>query len=363
MNAPIRTAVVGYGFSGRRIHLPLLQTTDGFEVTAIVARSDDARRIAAEEHPGVALATSVEELLSTGPAIDLCVVGTPDDAHVRTATPLLRAGIDVVIDKPLTPTAADGRALYDLAEQTGARLTAFQNKRWDADFLTVRATLESGIIGEPTRYEASIVRWAPEVGQTWREQRRLGTLDGRLADLGSHLVDQAVALLGPVASVYAELDVRRPGARTNDDVFLALTHQQGVRSHLHMGSVTSHPRPTFALQGLAGSIETHGLDGQFAALAHGIVPGTDRWREFDSWTSRVLLGTEPSPAPSYVGDWRTFYRELADAVHASASAPIGRNVVLHVLDILEAARVSHRRGETVRLDPLPRQSSSPILSR
>jgi predicted dehydrogenase len=345
--APIRTAVIGYGFSGRRIAAPLLSSLPEYELSALVARSEESRALAGNEHPDAVIVGSLDELLEQNDGFDLVVVGTPDDSHFDVAEKAIDAGLSVIVDKPLATSRADGRKLLDKAAERGTLLTAFQNKRWDSDYLTLQHLVQSGTLGPVTRYDAWIARWSPEIGSTWRERARPGTLDGRLADLGSHLVDQAVALLGPVSQVYAELDRRRAGARTNDDVFLALTHASGVRTHLHMGSVTSHLTPTFQVQGLAGSFVTHGLDGQFAALARGVGPLDADWRDYDTWYGDLVLGTDRQPYSVAPGDWRDFYRNVAEALRGDVALEVLPSTVLHVLGVLEAAVESDRTGAVV----------------
>ncbi|NED52064.1 oxidoreductase, partial [Micromonospora aurantiaca] len=77
----------------------------------------------------------------------------------------------------------------------------------------------------------------------WKESTDPRDAGGILFDLGSHLIDQAVTLFGRPARVYAEIDTRRRGAATPDDVFLALTHSGGVRSHLWMSATAAQLGP------------------------------------------------------------------------------------------------------------------------
>ncbi len=205
-------------------------------------------------------------------------------------------------------------------------VVAFQNKRWDRDYATVAAAVRGGEVGEVLRYEAWLVRWSPGIWDNWREEARPGTLDGPLADIGSHMVDQAVALLGPVRSVTAELDARRPGTRVADDGFLALLHDSGARSHLHLGALTSWPVPTFVVQGTEAALVSTGQDGQFAAVFNGVGPLDPRWGSFDTWEARRHAGGPPGPVPlpgpvtpvaAVETDAREFYRLLAGCARSA----------------------------------------------
>src|SRR5262249_42471240 len=159
----------------------------------------------------------------------------------------------------------------------GVLLTVFQNRRWDGDFLTVRQLLGSGQLGTVARFESRFERWRPKLSGGWRESGDPEDAGGLLYDLGSHLVDQALLLFGAVTQIYAELDARRAGSRTDDDTFVALTHESGVRSHLWMSAVAAEPGPRFRIFGNEAAFTKYGLDVQEAALREGGDPRETGW--------------------------------------------------------------------------------------
>ena len=359
-DAPIRTALVGFGGIAGGLHVPLLASLPEYTITAVVARSDDAAASAAQAVPDATVHRSVRALLEARDDLDLAVVTARDDAHVELGHALLAAGIPTVIEKPLAPTAEGAERLLAAARGAGVPVLAFQNKRWDRDYATVAAAVRRGEVGEVLRYESWIVRWSPAIWDNWREQARPGTLDGPLADIGSHQVDQAVALLGPVVSVSAELDRRRPATQVVDDAFLALEHTSGARSHLHFGAMTSWPTPGFVVQGTEAALVSTGQDGQFAAIFNGVDPLDERWGTFDSFEvvrhaggppGPVPLPGEASPVAAEQVDARDFYRLLAAALRNGGRLPVPPDESLHVLRILEAAaRSAEQGGAPVRLE-------------
>lgn len=125
----------------------------------------------------------------------------------------------------------------------------FQNRRWDNDFLTLAGLIEEGELGEVQRFESRFERWRPQLKGGWRESGDPEEIGGLLYDLGSHVVDQALTLFGPAVQVYAESDVRRPGAAADDDTFIAITHVNGVRSHLYASATTAQLGPRFRALG------------------------------------------------------------------------------------------------------------------
>ena len=179
------------------------------------------------------------------------VVAAPNDAHVDLTRRALDAGLPVAVDKPLAPTVAGARSLVEQAERLGVLLTVFMNRRWDSDQLTLRRLLDERKLGEVLRYELRFERWRPALSERkpWREVSSPEAGGGVLLDLGSHLVDQAFVLFGPVAQVYAEVESRRGGA--DDDVFLALEHRAGARSHLWASLLAAAPGPRCACSEIA----------------------------------------------------------------------------------------------------------------
>ena len=170
---------------------------------------------------------------------------SPSGTHVDLADAALDAGLDVVVDKPFAVTAEEGRALIVKAERLGRRLTVFQNRRWDGDFLTLRELVGAGALGEVRRFESRFEWWQPEPAASWKTEATAREGGGILYDLGTHLIDQAMQLFGPVSDLYVELARRRPESAADDDVFLALEHASGVTSHLWMSAVAPlfGPRP------------------------------------------------------------------------------------------------------------------------
>ncbi len=344
--APVRAALLGYGGSARRIHRPLLTATDGIELVAAIPTSDRARESLADTAPGVRPVSRVADLASEG--VELVVVATPDVAHRDGAQEALEAGFGVVVEKPLAATVEDAQELVRLAQPSGLFLASFQNRRWDSDFLTVRRLLNADVLGAVIRFESRISRWSPTVGGTWRDKRRHGTLDGRLGDLGAHLVDQAYALFGPVSRVYGEVETQRPGAVANDDVFLALQHESGVISHLHMTAVSAARLPRMRVQGLAGAYVKYGFDPQQEQLYSGETPGAPGWGVEPTSEEGVLAGSDgESRVPTEPGDWREFYRAVVRSLRHGSPFPVRPEESVEVLRILRAGAQSAADGRLV----------------
>ncbi|GHH24209.1 Gfo/Idh/MocA family protein [Streptomyces lanatus] len=351
---PLRVGLVGYGLAGSVFHAPLIATTEGLALDTVVTSNPERQKQALAEHPDVRVAATPDELLARASDLDLLVVASPNKTHVPLATAALRAGLPVVVDKPIAGTAAEARELAALAEERGLLLSVFQNRRWDNDFLTLRKLLAEGELGDVWRFESRFERWRPQTKGGWRESGDPAEIGGLLYDLGSHVVDQALVLFGPVTQVYAEAVVRRPGAETDDDTFIALTHANGVRSHLYASATTAQLGPRFRVLGSKAGYVKYGLDPQEAALRDGERPGPGWGREPESLWGRVGAGDSPLTGggrvePTLAGDYPAYYAAVAKALLDGGPNPVTALEAATALDVLEAARRSALDGTAVQL--------------
>ncbi|MCC3771089.1 Gfo/Idh/MocA family oxidoreductase, partial [Streptomyces sp. UNOC14_S4] len=350
--------LIGYGLAGSVFHAPLIAATDGLVLDTVVTANPERQRQAAAEHPGVRTADTADALFARADELDLVVIASPNRTHVPLARTALEAGLAVVVDKPLAATAAEAEALAELADERGLLLSAFQNRRWDNDFRTVERLVRDGALGEILRFESRFERWRPRPKGGWRESGDPAELGGLLYDLGSHVVDQALALFGPAATVYAEADVRRAGAEADDDTFIAVTHTNGVRSHLWVSATAAQLGPRFRVLGSEAGYVKYGLDPQEAALREGRRP-TDEDAEWgaepESAWGRVGAGESPrtgggEPVPTLPGDYPAYYAAIAAALRTGGTPPVTAREAAAALRVLEAARVSAAEGRTVRIE-------------
>lgn len=317
-------------------------------VTSNAGRAEGARRT----YPGARVVPDPEALWQLAAELDLAVVATPNRTHVPLARAALDAGLPVLVDKPLAPTAAEGHSLVAYAEDRGRLFTVFQNRRWDGDFLTVRKLVDEGKLGTVHRFESRFERWRPVAKPGWRQEPAPEAAGGVLYDLGSHLLDQALVLFGPARDVYAELDRRGPGSLVDDDAFVAITHASGVRSHHWMSTRAAQSGPRFRVLGDRAAFTKHGLDVQEAALRRNERPTGDAWGAEDQrgWG---VLGTDEAlePVRTMHGAYPEFYRQVAVALRSGGPPPVDPRDAVAVLEIIEAARRSADERVVVRLAP------------
>lgn len=309
------------------------------EIAVIVTSNEERSARAAARYPD---AHVVSDVARSWELMDLLVIASPNRSHAELALAAVERDLPVVIDKPLAATLDEAQAVVD----AGGRVTVFQNRRWDGDFLTLRAILDEGRLGDVVRFESRFERFRQEIRDAWRESGDPRDGGGQLADLGAHLIDQAIVLFGPPSSVYAEVDTRRRGAATDDDTFVALEHDGGIRSHLHMGVLAPMAGPRFHLSGLNGGVAIDGLDPQEAQLKAGHVPGSGGFGKREP--GRILIsGSQEREMPLLPGRYEDFYAGVASWLSGGGEAPVDPADSLRVMKVIETARASSKEREVM----------------
>jgi predicted dehydrogenase len=346
----VRVALIGYGLAGSVFHAPLISSVPGLHLAGVVTGNPGRQESARSRYPHARILDHADQVWETAGSYDLAVVAAPNRQHVPLARAALSAGLPVVVDKPVAATVADARELAGLADERGLPVIPFHNRRWDGDFRTVRRLIDEGALGGVQRFESRFERWRPEIKPGWKESADPRDAGSILYDLGSHLVDQAVTLFGRPRQVYAEINVRRPGAVVADDVFIALTHPGGLRCHLWMSATAAHLGPRFRVLGGHAAYVVSGLDGQENALREGRTPLEDGWG-LASPESYGLLGTPGSEqaVPTEAGAYQDFYAEVAQAIRGEASPPVPLADAILGLEVIEAVTRSAEEGRGIEL--------------
>jgi predicted dehydrogenase len=338
-SAELRAAVIGYGLGGRWFHAAVIASTPGMRLAAIVTGNAERQSLARAEHPQARIVNTPDELFQNLDAIDLVVVSTPNRTHVPLALQAIDAGVGVVVDKPLAPSSTEARRVAEEARRRNVLLFPYQNRRWDGDFLTIKRLLRENALGKVHRFESRFERWRLAPREGWRELGAPEEAGGLLFDLGTHLIDQALCLFGPVTDVHAEIDRRRAGVAVDDDVFVALTHASGVHSHLWASVIAAQNGPRFRVLGDRAAYTKFGMDVQEDALRRGDRPGTPNWGVEPPERYGLLgVGDDVRRVPTERGDYREFYVGVMRSLRDGAPPPVDVRDSIATLEIIEKAR-------------------------
>jgi predicted dehydrogenase len=350
----------------------------GLTLASVVTSNPERAKQARGAHPAVEVLADAGELFGRADSHDLVVVAAPNREHLPLGLAAVNAGLHLVVDKPLAASVADAQRLADAVASSGVVASVFHNRRWDGDFLTLRRLVSEGSLGELVRLESRFERWRPEVETSrWREHGAPEDAGGLLFDLGPHLIDQALELLGPARSVYAQVRRLRPGAQVDDDVFLALDHSSGVRSELWATMLAAQQGPRLRALGSRAAYVKWGLDVQEQALRAGARPGNPGFGHEppEAWG---LLGAEDDakPVETEPGRYVEFYERMERAIRTRMGGarvpepppgpleagesppvrleggdapPVPLEAGIATLRVIEAARVSAAQGVVVPL--------------
>jgi scyllo-inositol 2-dehydrogenase (NADP+) len=347
----LRVGLIGYGLAGSAFHAPLVEAVPGLALSSIVTSNPERVSEARSAHPGAAILASADELFAAPGEHDLVVVAAPNRHHAALALAAMEAGLHVVVDKPLAVTSDEGRRLLEAAQSNGVVANVFHNRRWDGDFLTLRRLRDEGELGELLRLESRFERWRPEVDRgKWREGGTPEDAGGVLFDLGPHLIDQALALLGPGRSVWAEVRAVRPGAEVDDDVFLVLEHESGASSQLWATMLAAQAGPRFRALGTRAAYVKWGLDPQEAALRSGAGPRDPGFGEEprEAW-GRLGSDDDMRPVETERGRYVEFYEGVERGIREGSPPPVPLEAGIATLEVIEAARRSAAERTVIAL--------------
>ncbi|CAH6068313.1 MULTISPECIES: oxidoreductase [Klebsiella] len=346
MSDAIRVGLIGYGYASKTFHAPLISGTPGMTLAAVA--SSDENKVHAD-WPAMPVVSGPERILND-PNIDLVVIPTPNATHFPLAKAALEAGKHVVVDKPFTVTLSQARELEALAKSGGRLLSVFHNRRWDSDFLTVKALINEGLLGEVGYFESHFDRYRPQVRNRWREQGGPGS--GIWYDLAPHLLDQVVNLFGLPVSMQVDLAQLRPGSQSTDYFHAVLAWPQR-RVVLHGTLVAAAETARFIIHGSRGSYVKYGLDPQEERLKSGERLPQEDWG-YDM-RDGVLTRAEGEDITeeswlTLPGNYPAYYAAIRDALNGSGTNPVPASQAIQIMELIELGLESARHRTTLCLN-------------
>jgi predicted dehydrogenase len=341
-----RIGLVGYGVGGRLFHAPYIVAAEGCELAGVVTRDPErAREVAEDLGDHIPLVSTLAELIALG--VDGVAISTPPRTRRQLVLEAVAAGVHVLADKPFAPDAEAGMELVVAADRAGVLLNVFHNRRWDPDIVTAAAVLDSGELGEISRLDLRCDQDDPSDVDA-------GAGGGLLLDLGSHVVDQALLLLGPARYVTGHLDwIETPDGRADAGFAIGLEHASGAYSQLSSTKRGRLDSRELRLFGDRGSYVSNYSDVQVEAIRAGRRPA----RERDGWGleaaerwGRLSTIDGTRSVPSLQGSYASLYEEFARAAPSGGRGPVPAVDAVATLRVLDAVRESATKHVIVELD-------------
>ena len=331
----LRVGISGYGLAGRYFHAPLLKGS-GFEIAGVLTTSEERRAHALTDFPETTVALTISELLDLG--LDLLVVASANVAHASDAIAGLRAGIPVVVDKPMGRSLQETQEIIDISKEIGVTVTTYFNRLFDSDALTIKKIIAEGTLGDIFRLDSRFEKFRPGSNpKSWREANSVADGGGNLLDLGPHLVSLALNWFGPAEVTYAS--VRSIRGLADDDIVINLKHVSGVDSYLSASSIIGAGGPRIRVSGTNGSLIIKDLDGQEERLREGGYPAGGVWTPPVVTPAFIHRGDEISEYPAEAGNYSLFYSQVASAIVGKGAWPVTPDDALAVAKIIDQARV------------------------
>lgn len=345
----IKAGIIGFGYMGH-YHLQKSRRVEGLEVAAVY--DIDAERLAEARAEGLRAYDSLDALLADD-AIQLVMICTPNNVHAALSMAALSSGKHVMCEKPVTMDAAELEQVLAASERNRRVFTTHQNRRWNADYLTVKDVVSSGVIGRPTTV-ISRVYGQRGVCFGWRADPEAG--GGMLYDWGIHLIDQFLQMFPGqrVTSVYARLQsILTPAV---DDSFdLEMIFDSGVCARVQVGTFCLEPLPRWFVYGDRGTLRVEDFTGRSAAMARirREVSGFDSVFGKQLGPSRTMAPLKPEfietlTPPVFTEDELAYHRNLAAACEGREEALVTHEDMRRAMRVVDLAFESSRQRQVVK---------------
>ena len=350
MTTPINTAVISYGISAKTFHLPFITNHEGYALTTIMERSGNS---AQQKYPNIKIAKTIEEVL-VDPNVELVIIASPNTTHYPYAKAALLAGKHVVVEKPFTNTLDEALELVELSKKTGKICAVYHNRRYVADFLTMKKILGDGLLGEPREFFAHYDRYRPDPRTygLWREETLPGS--GVFYDLGPHLIDQALVLFGLPKAITADIRKMKSYSKVDDFFDVKLDYENLIVT-LHSSMLVREMGPRYMIHGTKGSFIKNGEDPQEELLKAGVLPISKDWGKEEE-ENFGLLHTEINGEvvkkiyPSLQGSFGFYYDNLFETIRNGAPLMETAMDGYHVIRLIELAFKSSEERRTIYID-------------
>ncbi len=262
---PIKTALLAYGMSGKVFHAPFINKNKYFELYAVCERTKNE---AQKDYPTIITYPSIETLLADS-NIELVIINTPNNTHFQFASQALDAGKHILVEKPFCVTQAQAQQLFTLGMDKNLKVMAYQNRRYDSDFLSVKQVVESGKLGKITEAHFRFDRFKNTISpKKFKETAIPGS--GIFYDLGAHVLDQAIALFGHPSSFTKTYGRFRENTQVDDYAQAHLIYPDGKNVFITTNMLVLKPQAAYTIYGTNGTFTKARADVQENQLLAGL---------------------------------------------------------------------------------------------
>lgn len=330
----IHLAFIGNGKSTNRYHLPFLRKlTFKYKIEKIFSRSSNSPW---PKQAGVKYIHDLNEIWNDS-QITLVIITTPPETHYQLAKEALLANKHVILEKPFVENWKQAKELFELAKQNGLVLQAYQNRRFDSDFLTLQDIIESNKLGELFEIQLHFDYYRPETPLESKENSALGSF---LYGHGSHTVDQIISYFGKPDTVHYDVRQLTAANKMNDYFDLDLYYDK-LKVSIQSSYYMIKPRPSMVAYGKKGMFIKQTKDRQEEHLKLFYMPnqvgfGEDQPIHFGTIVYVDEVGQyHEEKVVTHQGDYSLYYLKLYDTLENGKQKLVKDEETLEVIHILE----------------------------
>ena len=327
----IRGAVIGYGaaFNMGKAHANMMKGTEGIECIAVCDIDPERTEAAKVDFPGISTYNRVEDLLADD-RVDLVANVLPHSLHCSVTVDSLKAGKHAIVEKPMCVTIAEATEMINTAKENNVMLSIHHNRRWDADFWTLRELVKSGVIGQVF----SVDMWGGGYGRPnpdwWRSVKAVS--GGTFYDWGAHYLDWLLNVIEDkmvnVTGFYHP-NLVWDDITNEDHVQAIIRFANGTVANVQVSSIAKIGGPRWKLLGSHGAIISE--DRQFKVLS-----------EVEGHPKEQMVDFHGRPGPGY---YQNIVSHLNDGEPLIVTPESARRVIA-VMDLAEKSSKTHQ-AETV----------------
>ena len=327
MAKTIRGAVIGYGaaFNMGKAHASQMRDTDGIECVAICDVDKSRTKAAKKDFPEVKTYNSLRTMLKKEDFDHISVV-LPHNLHAPVAVECLKAGKSVIVEKPMCINIAEATEMINTAKENNVMVTVYHNRRWDADFWTLKELVESGVIGKVFQVEM----WGGGYGRPnpdwWRSVKAIS--GGAMYDWGAHYLDWLLNIMPAkmvnITGFYHPNRVWKD-ISNEDHVQAIIRFADDAVADVQMSNIAKAGKPRWWVLGEKGAIVSADKKFKVSSVA-------------DGWPAEQEVEYKRRPGPSY---YQNIVAHLTKGEELVVKPEEARRVIA-VMELSEKSSKSHQ---------------------
>ncbi len=347
MRKGMNVGIIGFGFMGHW-HTDHMYLVQGI-TTVAVCDIDEGKRADAEQR-GLRTYADYRMLLGD-PDINTVLIATPNHLHHEMALAAAKAGKNIICEKPAALNARQFEEMVEAATTYGVLFEVHQNRRWDADFLTVKHIFEQKTVGNVFMINSTLYGANGKV-HDWHCFPEFG--GGMIYDWGVHLLDQMLALIpGKLVSVFA--DVQSVVNEKVDDYFKAVClFENGISYTVEIGTYLLRPLPRWYVAGDQGSLVIKSFFDDAELIRSGehvdVLPASvevSKAGPTRAMAKRAEEALQTESIATGAPQWGKFFENYLAAFNGEEELCIKNDQVARVLRLMEAIRLSAQFKQSV----------------